>query len=60
MIRFLIFLVLSSCTIKNPIFHNCSVYPRLVNDQNIRGINSSNVSSQYGYIGSEGVLSCDY
>jgi len=60
MIRFLIFLVLTSCTIKNPIFHDCSVYPRLVDDRNIKGINNSNVSSQYGQVGSEGVLSCDY
>lgn len=56
----LIALLLTSCNIKNPIFHDCTVYPRLVDDRYNRSINSSNVSSQYGYIGTEGVLSCRY
>ena len=52
--------LLASCTLKNPILHDCEIYPRLVDDRNIRAINSSNVSSQYGNMGTEGVLECSY
>lgn len=55
----LIAMLLSACTIKNPVFRKCSIYPRLIDDRNIRAINQSNISSEQGYLGTEGVLDCE-
>lgn len=56
----LFFMLLNGCEINYLPVRNCTVYPRLVNDKYYRSINNSNISTQHGNFGSEGVLDCEY